>query len=145
MFNKPVPFIETNIRRVYLYHFFPLHENVKDDAIVKIVEQTVDIKKPREWYYALMDYGSMLGRLQKLENPNIRSAHYIKQSKFEGSTRAVRGKILKMMLEKKTMRVLALEKAIKIASPGMKFPKILEDLEKEGFIKRTGSSVRLHK
>jgi A/G-specific adenine glycosylase len=46
-----------------------------------------------------MDYGSMLGRDATLANPNRQSRHYTVQSKFEGSRRQVRGKILKHLLK----------------------------------------------
>ncbi len=94
-FNKPVVFIDTNIRRVYIHHFFNDKEGVADTELVPLIEMTVDQDNACEWYSALMDYGSMLGL--KEENANKRSAHYVKQSKFEGSLRQVRGKILKVL------------------------------------------------
>ena len=69
------------------------------------VAATLDHKNPREWYYALMDYGAMLGktlgRTARAKNPNIQSAHYQRQSKFHGSLREVRGKILKLCVAQK--------------------------------------------
>ncbi|MFX1258294.1 MAG: A/G-specific adenine glycosylase, partial [Promethearchaeota archaeon] len=59
-FNKPEIFIETNIRRVYIYFFFPQRNNIADKEILPIVEKTIDLSSPRKWYYALMDYGVML-------------------------------------------------------------------------------------
>lgn len=56
-FNKPVTFIETNIRTVFLHEFFSDKTLVCDKEILKLVEQTVDKHNPRDWYYALMDYG----------------------------------------------------------------------------------------
>ena len=52
-FNIPVPFIETNIRRVYIHHFFADRNDVLDVEILKLVELTLDKANPREWYYAL--------------------------------------------------------------------------------------------
>ena len=97
-YNIPTYFIETNIRRVYIYFFFPGKREINDKEIMEIVKLTIDKDNPRDWYYALMDFGVML----KKTHPelNKRSAHYRKQSKFDGSTRQVRGKILKLLLEK---------------------------------------------
>jgi A/G-specific adenine glycosylase len=97
-FNIPTVFIETNIRRVYIHEFFGGEENVKDTKILPLVEATLDKENPREWYWALMDYGSMLKK--KVENPNRRSAHYTRQSVFEGSDRKIRGIILRTILAK---------------------------------------------
>jgi phosphoribosylformylglycinamidine (FGAM) synthase PurS component len=44
-----------------------------------------------------MDYGTMLKKSG--EDKNIRSKHYKKQSKFEGSRRQTRGKILRILLD----------------------------------------------
>jgi A/G-specific adenine glycosylase len=95
-FNRPVAVIETNIRSVYLHHFFPDEDEVSDQQLIALIEQTVDQINPREWYYALMDYGVYLKKTYG--NANRRSKHYTKQSTFEGSDRQIRGKILKLLL-----------------------------------------------
>ena len=97
-FNVPTVFIETNIRRVFIHEFFDGEDNVMDKKILPLVEATLDRENPREWYWALMDYGSMLKK--KVVNPNRRSAHYARQSAFEGSDRRIRGIILRTLLKK---------------------------------------------
>ena len=96
-FQYPAVFIETNIRRAYLYWFFPEEENVSDRDLYPLVADTIDTEHPREWYYALQDYGNMLAAY--VGNPNRRSKHYHKQSPFEGSNRQVRSFILQILLE----------------------------------------------
>ncbi|OGK62000.1 hypothetical protein A2334_03970 [Candidatus Roizmanbacteria bacterium RIFOXYB2_FULL_38_10] len=128
-FNKTTVFIETNIRRVYLHHFFKGKTEVHDREIYKLVQKTLDTKSPREWYFALMDYGSYLGKA--VENPNKRSRHYIIQSKFEGSDRQIRGKILKLLLKNSTSE----EDLFKMVDKDPhKIKKILQVLVKEQFI-----------
>jgi A/G-specific adenine glycosylase len=133
-FDQPTVFIETNIRRVFIHFFFGDRASVSDADILPLVSETLPRNDPREWYYALMDYGSMLGK--KMANPNRRSAHYSRQSRFQGSDRQVRGMILKTMLEKKE-----LSKKELIAKLGLD-PKRVEDnlasLVKEGFLKKQG-------
>jgi A/G-specific adenine glycosylase len=97
-FNLPTVFIETNIRRVYIHEFFDGEASVKDTKLLPLVDATLDRERPREWYWALMDYGSMLKK--KVENPNRRSAHYTRQSPFHGSDRRIRGIILRTILRK---------------------------------------------
>ncbi len=103
-FDQPLIFIETNIRRVFIHFYFPNsvggdgHERkVHDRELLPLVERTLNRKDPRTWYYALMDYGAMLKG--KVENPNRRSAHYSRQSRFEGSDRQIRGIILRELLD----------------------------------------------
>lgn len=92
-FNKGVPVIETNIRTAYTHHFFKGKEQVSDKEILVLVEKTLDTENPREWYWALMDYGSHLKR-QGIRI-NAQSRHYTKQKPFKGSDREVRGAILR--------------------------------------------------
>ncbi len=94
-FNLPSVFIETNIRAVFIHSFFADHDTVHDRDIMPLIEQTLDHENPREWYYALMDYGVKLKK--KLVNPARKSAHHTKQSKFEGSDRQIRGRIIKAL------------------------------------------------
>jgi len=94
-FNLPVMLIETNVRRVYLHHFFPDEREVADADIYPYLEKTLPSHRAREWYAALMDYGSYLKKTEI--NPNQRSKHYTKQSVFRGSDREIRGAILKAL------------------------------------------------
>jgi A/G-specific adenine glycosylase len=100
--NKPTVFIETNIRTVFIYYCFAkrrkLDSLVSDAEILPLVEKalTQSRMKPRDFYAALMDYGSHLK--QRGIKLNTRSKHYNKQSKFEGSYRQLRGAILRALL-----------------------------------------------
>jgi A/G-specific adenine glycosylase len=138
-FCTPSVFIETNIRRVFIHHFFQDREGIHDNEIMPLVEATLDRKNPRDWYYALMDYGSLLKK--EIENPNKKSAHYTRQAPFEGSDRKIRGAILKTLIKKTSMT----EKDIitNIGSETERTKKILSALVKEGFIIRTGKTFRI--
>jgi len=94
-YNQPITLIETNVRAVFLYHFFPGKRQVADSKLLPLIEKTLDKEQPRIWYSALMDYGATLKRL--LPNPSRQSQHHTKQSKFEGSLRQTRGEILRVL------------------------------------------------
>jgi A/G-specific adenine glycosylase len=138
-FHKPVSIIETNIRTVYIHCFFHDRQEVKDSEIIPLVQATLDRKNPREWYYALMDYGVMLKRTQS--NPSRKSAHHTRQSKFEGSDRQIRGKILKLLLREPLSRQEEIFQALQ--EDPLRVERILESLEKEGFIARKGTKYTI--
>lgn len=127
-FNMPAVVIETNIRRAYLHHFFADQEGVPDKELLPVIDRTMDRKNPRQWYQALMDYGAYLGRT--LPNPNRRSKHYSKQSKFEGSRRQLRGEIVRQSVAGKVDANAIVEKYG--ADPGV-IRDILTELRAEGF------------
>lgn len=97
-FDMPVVFVETNIRRVFIHFFFPDEQKVHDRRLLPLIEVTLDRMAPRRWYYALMDYGAALRR--QVPNPNVRSAHYVRQAPFENSNRQIRGRILGAISER---------------------------------------------
>jgi len=138
-FNKPVVFMDTNIRRVYIHEFFHDRENIHDDEIIPLLERTMDVENPRKWYNALMDYGAMLKREQV--NPNRRSAHYAKQSPFENSNRQVRGSILKLLVKDAPLTQAGIVK--KTGMDPERIKKNLMQLVEEGFIKKKGRSFVL--
>lgn len=138
-YNRPVVFIETNIRRVFIHHFFKEGIDIEDDDIMALVEKTLDKKNPRDWYYALMDYGSYLGK--SVVNPNRRSKHYTIQSSFDGSDRQIRGKILKLLLSHPCSEK---ELVLLIDASPQRIKAVLNDLIKEGFIKMNGDTFNLH-
>ena len=131
-FNQPTVFIETNIRRVFIHCFFQDRGNVKDSELLSLIEEALDQGNPRQWYYALMDYGAMLKK--EFINPNRKSWHYQKQSPFEGSQRQLRGMVLRALLQEQkitgTRIINILEK-----DPN-KVKDVIEQLEKEGFIRK---------
>ncbi len=96
-FNKPAIFIETNIRTVYIYHFLQQQESISDTVIRGLLSQTLDREHPREFYWALMDYGAWL---KTQVHTNSQSRHYTRQTRFEGSRRQLRGKIIRVLTEK---------------------------------------------
>jgi len=135
-YNIPTPFIETNIRRAYIHFFFPTRTHVSDAMLFPMIEHTLDRKNPREWYWALMDYGTYLK--QTVGNLSRSSAHYTKQSAFDGSTRQIRGKVLKILGEgSKTQAQL------QAAVADERLADVLAALTDEVMITKTGSTYSL--
>lgn len=132
--NIPHPLIETNIRAVYIHFFFNDQAAISDKEIMPLIESTLDTKNPREWYYALMDYGAMLKTT--LANPSRKSTHYKKQSAFKGSDRQLRGKILLILSERGTMTSALLRKHT--GEKSARVQHLLKALKKEGFIIERG-------
>lgn len=138
-FNQAVVFIETNIRTVYFEHFFKEGAQVSDDELTKVVEETIDREHPREFYWALMDYGTWLkkqgaGRLDQ-------SKHYKKQSPLKGSVREVRGQIIRMLTEK-DWSFFEVENAFR---GDARFDKALDGLLADGLIEKTNGKLHLTK
>ncbi|MBX4196001.1 A/G-specific adenine glycosylase [Candidatus Pacearchaeota archaeon] len=136
-FNLPVVFIETNVRSVFIHHFFKGQQEVSDKDILPLVKVTLDEQNPREWYYALMDLGSVL---KKEYNASRQSTHYTKQSPFLTSNRRIRGMIIKQLVkgpneEEKLKDILNIDDDVLQTN--------LKQLEKEGFIIKKGKSIRL--
>jgi A/G-specific adenine glycosylase len=131
-FNKPSVFIETNIRTVFIHHFFKNKTSVDDAEIMALAESALDKNDPHAWYSALMDYGTMLKR--KFPELTRKSKQYKKQSPFHGSRRQVRGKLLKMLLEKPGQTGTMLLKNVESGKKGI-LPEILLELRREGLIR----------
>jgi len=138
-FHQPVVFIETNIRRVYLHSFFAGQTAIPDREILPLIAATLDRRRPRPWYYALMDYGVWLKRAAP--NPNRRSAHYQRQSAFAGSDRQIRGLILKTALQFPALSMEDLVQAV--GQDPARTKGLVETLIKEGFLEQTGSCLQL--
>ncbi len=135
-FNQPVIFIETNIRTVYLHHFYQATVGVADRDILKLVALTLDRDHTREWYWALMDYGSYLKRT--FGNPNRAGQGYVRQSAFIGSDRAVRGQIIKRLAGASISR-----RELAAAVADERFETIVSALLAEGLIQQQGSQLSL--
>jgi A/G-specific adenine glycosylase len=129
-FQIPAPFIETNVRTVFLHHFFPDTADVPDSALMPLIEASWDREDPRGWGYALMDYGTFLKRSGA--NPSRRSRHHARQSPFEGSKRQKRARLLRAVLAEPGGPAEAYADAIGIAAGDA--GALLEELAGEGFL-----------
>lgn len=137
-FNSPAVFIETNVRTVYIHHFFDDQERVSDRDIQNVLEQTIDTESPREFYWALMDYGSWL---KKQGVRPSRSRHYKKQSPLKGSVREVRGQIVALLAaHSQTENDLR-----EMMTADERFEAALTGLLKDGLVTRSGPNLHLTK
>lgn len=145
-FGNTSSFIDTNIRRVYLHFFFPDKEDVKDSEILPLAEKAVWKEDPREWHWALFDYGAMVLKDKKI---NRKSKHYTKQSTFVGSFRSYRAHAMRFLLAsknnkaKKDVLVEFLEDILRTDERDFSPEEILASLEKDNLLKRNGSVYQL--
>ncbi|MDA1337303.1 MAG: A/G-specific adenine glycosylase [bacterium] len=160
-FGHQEAFLDTNIRRVYLYFFFPpstssgqTSKKVSDKEILAIAQKALislpnhgtvliqPIITPREWHYALLDYGAVALKDKRI---NKQSQHYKKQSKFTNSFRSFRAQVLHFLLQepKQTATINKIEKLLtKVKSP-YKSKEILLALTKDGLVKKKGTSYSI--
>ena len=109
-YNQPVVFIETNIRTVFTHLYFShrarvtlaTKQKVSDKELLSLIEKALALAQrqgiePRDFYAALMDYGSHLK--SSGVKVNSKSSHYTKQSKFAGSPRQLRGALIRELLQ----------------------------------------------
>jgi A/G-specific adenine glycosylase len=138
-YNTYSLFLETNIRTVLIHHFFASKEKVSDKELLPYLEALIDKKEARFWYTALMDYGAHLKTVQK-STGHRKSKGYKKQSPLKGSVREVRGQIIKLLAEKKSLPLSVLEKKY---TNDPRLPKALEGLQKDGLVVVEKRRVRI--
>lgn len=136
-FNRPTLFIETNIRAVFIHFFFHDAASVSDREILPVAKAALDRKRPRDWYSALMDYGSMLKK--RHPNPSRKSAHHQRQAPFEGSRRQVRGRVLGALLKKPGMSPRQL--AAVLGMPAPELQPVIDGLLLEGMVREKGGRL----
>ena len=137
-YNQPSLFIETNVRAVYIHHYFNDQDVVDDRAIYDALEQTIDRDHPREFYWALMDYGS---RLKKQGVKPSRSRHYKKQSPLKGSVREMRGRIIAALTAGEMT-----DKQLRLAvEADARYESAITTLMRDGLITKMGECLSLSK
>ncbi|MDO8628749.1 MAG: Fe-S cluster assembly protein HesB [Nanoarchaeota archaeon] len=96
-YNKAVPVIDTNIRRI-LIALLHLPETTTMKTLENYAQQLIPQQESCIWHNALMDYGALHLTAKKTGIKPLS-----KQSTFTGSTRQLRGKIIKLLLHNKKM------------------------------------------
>jgi A/G-specific adenine glycosylase len=131
-YNRPEVFVETNIRTVIFHSNVLQNTRTSDAELLPLVEALLKRSKmqPRDFYAAFMDYGSHLKR--QGVRLNNRSKHYIKQTKFEGSARQLRGAIVRELLQRPATAAALTKKLSR--TPG-EIEKELLRLKKEGMVR----------
>lgn len=135
-YNQPIVYIETNIRTVFIHHFFPDQDAVADRDLVPFIEEALPKDEAREWYWALMDYGTHLK--QTVGNASRASKSYTKQSAFHGSRRQIRGQVLKLLAIEPQLSA-----ELTALIPDERLLSVLADLVAEGFIQETDGRFHL--
>ena len=136
-FNKPVVFIETNIRRFFIHFFFKGADQVNDGDILFLAGKTLYRESPRDWYNALMDFGSLIPKA--VVNPNRKSTEYKKQGVFSGSFRQTRGEILRMLRRQKADVATLIETSPLLSDKKPEYiRKAADSLVKDGFVSESG-------
>ena len=145
-YDRPSVYLETNVRTVFLHELYPDRDKVSDRELAPLVAATCPGEGARAWYYALLDYGAHLKTL--VANPSRRSAHYTRQSAFEGSRRQKRAELVRVVLAEPGIgadalaeRLDAFERAAgRDSVDAATFESIAADLVAEGFFRREGDA-----
>lgn len=136
--NKPAVCIETNIRTAIFRMFFRGAERIRDRDVESVAAQIMDRRDPRTWHYALMDIGAAIKR--RVRGNALQSAHYRPQSRFDGSRRQLRAKILHSVTDCGSTTLAAL---FPLADGSETWTKelvreLVEEMTVEGLLARTG-------
>ena len=120
--NSDLVTVDTNIRRI-LIHEFGLPDKTPDAQLWALAEKCLPSGRSREWHNALMDYGAMLLTSRKTGiKPKTR------QSRFEGSNRQIRARVLRHFLaQKKSFSLPELQKVFSEVEP-QRLEKILSGM-----------------
>ncbi|PID31508.1 endonuclease III [Candidatus Saccharibacteria bacterium] len=137
-FDQPSLFVETNIRTVYLHHFFAGRDSVGDDEIIAKLDATLDREHPRRFYQALMDYGAWL-KSAGVRNTSV-SQQYRRQSRFDGSVRQVRGEIIRALTYGSPLTLSQLRQRV---AADERFSDAYDGLKRDGLISQRGRSISL--
>jgi len=138
-YNMPIAFVETNVRTAFLHYFIDDGSMIDEKQFLSLAEQVLDTHSPREWHWALMDYGS---HLKKSGVKNLsRAKIHKKQSPFEGSLRQIRGRVLKELvggpIDKNNLGNLINDKRLELALSDLQTEALIE-LQQNGLYKIAG-------
>jgi A/G-specific adenine glycosylase len=139
-YNQPVVILETNIRTVFLHHFFADKTGVADTEILALIKKTLPTESVRDWYAALMDYGNHLKRT--VGNTNKQSLAYKKQSRFSGSDRQIRGAILRYVTQHERATIPKLKEQLSDFTV-VRVENQITSLVQEGLLAQQGRSITL--
>lgn len=138
-FGKDVAVVDTNVKKVILIELFQNPNlSVSPKELQQVAEKLLPTGKAYEWNQALMDYASAVLKKEKIP--------VAKQSTYKTSKRFVRGKIIKLLIEHSPLSREELYTSLQpdiTVEQATWFDGVLQDLVKEGFLKRDGEKYLL--
>ncbi|MHA2114595.1 MAG: Fe-S cluster assembly protein HesB, partial [Candidatus Thorarchaeota archaeon] len=96
-FNEDLAAVDTNIRRVLIASGFA-EEEMSNSRLQEIADDLLLTGRSRDWHNALMDYGSLV-----LTSGFTKIPPQTRQSRFKGSTRQLRGAIIRILTNSDTL------------------------------------------
>ncbi len=131
--NEPLITVDTNIKRV-LMHEFGLPLSTTRDQIEALAWRVLPKRRARDWHNALMDYGAL-----NVPKRNIRVG--VRQGKFVGSRRQIRGEILRRLTTREAIGLGVVARALRVEMSAVR--EAAETLMREGVIVVNGDRVLL--
>ena len=135
-FNRNLAAVDTNIRRVLIAEGFAT-ESTSDKELQQIADALLLQGRSRDWHNALMDYGSAV-----LTSSSTGISPRSEQSCFTGSTRELRGIILRELVETGPASSDELRSRIDMTEGQAEcFDSVIEGLVRDCFLEPTEDGV----
>jgi A/G-specific adenine glycosylase len=133
--NADLVTVDTNIRRILIDEFH-VSEDVSDKALWGLAQACLPKGRSRDWHNALMDFGALY-----LTSKKSGIAPKSRQSRFEGSDRQIRARILRQLLQAHSS-LLELEKILGVEQK--RLTQILEKMIHDQLIVKMNNTYRLN-
>ena len=127
-FNRDLAAVDTNIRRVLIASGFA-DENMSEKELQSVADSVLLKGRSRDWHNALMDYGS-----QVLTSSSTGISPTSTQSCYEGSSRQIRGAIIRILTETEGIRLQGLIEKLDCDVDQPELESIMKQLVSDGLV-----------
>ncbi|MBY8999022.1 MAG: Fe-S cluster assembly protein HesB [Candidatus Thorarchaeota archaeon] len=134
-FNRDLAAVDTNIRRVLIASGFA-DESMSDIKLQPIADKVLLRGRSRDWHNALMDYGA-----QVMTSSSTGIAPTSKQTCFEGSSRQVRGAVIRVLTEVTELGLGELMLLLDCDLDESELKSIMFQLMDDGLVEMAGDSI----
>jgi len=134
-FNQDLAAVDTNIRRILIAEGFA-EEDMSDKQLQAIADRLLLRGRSRDWHNALMDYGS-----QVLTASSTGISPTSKQTCFEGSSRQVRGAVIRTLTKASELGLEELMRLLDCELEVSELESIMSQLMTDGLVELVHGSV----
>jgi A/G-specific adenine glycosylase len=133
-FNQDLAAVDTNIRRVLITSGFA-EEGMSDKQLQTIADAVLLRGRSRDWHNALMDYGA-----QVMTSSSTGISPISKQTCYEGSSRQVRGAVIRALTEANELGIGDLILVLDCDLDVSELKSIMSQLIVDGLVELVGKS-----